>query len=297
LKEIKPRIIKAHNIGFCFGVKRAVRAAEDFLLKNERAYSIGPIIHNPYMVEELSSKGLKVISDIKQAKGKCLVIRSHGMPPALREKAQEFCSEIIDATCPFVDCSHKIVTKLRKEGYRIAIVGEREHPEIQALVEMAGADCIVIAKESDIRHLRKNVKKLAVVAQTTLSRDKFIGISRALLKTDYFECRIFDTICNDVFQRQKEAKSIAKRAEIVFVVGGKNSANTRHLAQICRRSGACTYHIETAGELRPEWIKGDRSIGIVSGASTPGNIVEDVFKKIKKYNSIRRNKQNAGKQH
>jgi (E)-4-hydroxy-3-methyl-but-2-enyl pyrophosphate reductase len=281
LKKIKPRIIKAHNIGFCFGVKRAVRAAEDFLLKHEQAYSIGPIIHNACMVEELSGKGLKVISDIRKAKGKCLVIRSHGMPPALREKAKSLCSEIIDATCPFVDCSHKIVTKLRNEGYRIAIAGEREHPEIQALVEMAGPDSVVIAKKSDIRYLKKNVKKLAVVAQTTLSRDKFVEISQALLKAGYFECRIFDTICNDVFQRQKEAKNIAKRAEIVFVVGGKNSANTRHLAQICRRSGACSYHIEMSGELRPEWIKGARSIGIVSGASTPGNIVEDVFQKIK----------------
>jgi (E)-4-hydroxy-3-methyl-but-2-enyl pyrophosphate reductase len=281
LKKIKPKIIKAHHIGFCFGVKRAVCAAEVFLENHKKAYSLGPIIHNPCMVRELSEKGLIVVSDIKKAAGECIVIRSHGIPPALMEKAKKYCNKIIDATCPFVERSHKIVTKLRNEGYTIGIIGEKKHPEIKALLEVAGAGAIVIEKKTDIRHLDKKIKKLSIVAQTTLSRDRFIEIANAVLKLDYFECRIFDTICNDVFQRQEEAKQIAKLAEVVFVVGGKNSANTRHLAQICRRKGACTYHIETAQELMPGLFANSRSIGIVSGASTPGRIVEEVYKKIK----------------
>jgi (E)-4-hydroxy-3-methyl-but-2-enyl pyrophosphate reductase len=282
LKKYRPKIIKASHIGFCFGVKRAISAAETFLDKNKKAYSFGPIIHNPFMVLELARKGLCVVDDIQKAKNQCLVIRSHGMPPALRAKANRSCSKIIDATCPFVKRSHRIVTRLKRQGYIIAIAGKKEHPEIKALLEVAGKDAVAVWRKTDTRKLDTKNKKLAVVAQTTLSRDRFIEIVNAILKLDYFECRIFDTICNDVLQRQKEAKNIAKTTDIVFVVGGKNSANTSHLVRICRDQGACTYHIERAQELRPCWIKESRSIGIVSGASTPGSIVEEVLEKIKK---------------
>ena len=276
-----PKIIKARHIGFCFGVKRAIAAAEDLLSKHKKTCSLGPIIHNPFVVERLSKKGLKVISDIKDARGKCMVIRSHGIPPALKKKAQEYCTEIFDATCPFVSRSHKIVSKLRKEGYHIAIAGERRHPEVQALIEMAGPGTLVITKKSDIKKIRSKKIKLALIAQTTISRDIFVEIAEALLRLDYPEYRIFDTICNDVVGRQKEAKALAGRTGVVCVVGGKNSANTKHLAEICRKGGALTYHIESPDELNPRWVKKALSIGIVSGASTPGDIVEKVVEKIK----------------
>jgi len=281
LKQTTPKIIKAKHIGFCFGVKRAIAAAEGLLRKHKKTCSLGPIIHNPFVVEMLSEKGLKVISDIKDAKGACLVIRSHGIPPALKKKAQEYCTEILDATCPFVSRSHKIVSKLRKEGYLIAIAGERRHPEVQALIEMAGPGTLVLTKKSDIRKIRPRKVKLALIAQTTISRDIFVEIAEALLRLDYPECRIFDTICNDVVGRQKEAKALAGRTGVVCVVGGKNSANTKHLAEICRKVGALTYHIESADELSPAWFKKALSIGVVSGASTPGEIVEKVVEKIK----------------
>ena len=276
-----PKIIKARHIGFCFGVKRAIAAAEDLLSKHKKTCSLGPIIHNPFVVERLSKKGLKVISDIKDARGKCMVIRSHGIPPALKKEAQEYCTEIFDATCPFVSRSHKIVSKLRKEGYHIAIAGERRHPEVQALIEMAGPGTLVITKKSDIKKIRSKKIKLALIAQTTISRDIFVEIAEALLRLDYPEYRIFDTICNDVVGRQKEAKALAGRTGVVCVVGGKNSANTKHLAEICRKGGALTYHIESPDELNPRWVKKALSIGIVSGASTPGDIVEKVVEKIK----------------
>jgi 4-hydroxy-3-methylbut-2-enyl diphosphate reductase len=289
LKGKKVKIIKASHIGFCFGVKRAVGSAEKFLKKHKKAYSLGPIIHNPSVVEDLSGKGLEVISDIKKAKGSCLIIRSHGISPRLKVKASELSIDMLDATCPFVKRSHAIVTRLKKESYKIIIIGEKNHPEVKALLEVAGAGALVAIRESDLNRLSLRDNKIAVVAQTTLSRDRFFMIVESILQLNCLECRIFDTICNDVVQRQTEAKRLAKKADLVFVVGGKISANTRQLAQICRQQGAKTYHIETAKELKPSWFKAQHLVGVVSGASTPAGIVEKVVTKIKKNNIARRN--------
>ncbi|MDD5504294.1 MAG: 4-hydroxy-3-methylbut-2-enyl diphosphate reductase [Candidatus Omnitrophica bacterium] len=281
LKRATPRIIKAGHIGFCFGVKRAISAAEGVIGKSKNICSLGPIIHNPFVVEQLSKKGLKVISDISQARGLFLIIRSHGMPPAIRKKARAYCAGILDTTCPFVSRSHKIVSRLRRQGYFIVMAGEKRHPEMQALIETAGPNAVVVTKPQDIRKIAAKKNKLALVAQTTISRGIFIKIARALLACDYIECRIFDTICNDAQKRQEEARKLCLAADVICVVGGKNSANTKHLAATCRRSGAVTHHIESADELKPEWFFKAERIGIVSGASTPGSMVEDVAKKIK----------------
>jgi (E)-4-hydroxy-3-methyl-but-2-enyl pyrophosphate reductase len=281
LKNKLPKIIKAKHIGFCFGVKRAISAAEGLLAKNEKTCSLGAIIHNPLVVEELSRRGLKVISDIKDAKGMCLVIRSHGISPALKEKAYRYCTKVLDTTCPFVSRSHKIVAMLRKQGYLIAIAGEKRHPEVKALIEMAGPGTVVIAKKTDISKIKRSKHKLALIAQTTISRDDFIDTTKALLALNCPEYRIFDTICNDVVGRQKEAKALAEKADIICVVGGKNSANTKHLAEICRKNGAKAYHVESPGELQAIWFREANLIGVVSGASTPKAVVEEVAEKIK----------------
>ena len=281
MKKKQLKVRKARYAGFCFGVKRAVGIAEKFLRQKETAYSIGPIIHNPSVVAELSRKGLKVIADIKKAKNSYLVIRSHGISPRLTEKARKLSISMIDATCPFVKRSHSIATLLKKQGYKIIIAGEKSHPEIKALAEVAGPHCKVIANEADLKSAVSGTKKIAAVAQTTLSRDKFLKITSSMLGTNYFEYRIFDTICNDVVKRQTEAKGLAKKVDIILVVGGEMSANTRHLAQICKDAGAKTYHIETERELNPSWFKGKDRVGVVSGASTPEDIVDRVVLKLK----------------
>ncbi|MFH1867352.1 MAG: 4-hydroxy-3-methylbut-2-enyl diphosphate reductase [Candidatus Omnitrophota bacterium] len=281
MKKKKLKVIKARCAGFCFGVKRAVGVAEKFLTQRKTAYSLGPIIHNPSVVSELSKKGLEVISDIKKARRSYILIRSHGIAPRLMKEAKALSIGMIDATCPFVKRSHRIVTMLKKEGYKIIIVGERSHPEIRALTEVAGRSCKVIAKESDLKKLKLSTKKIAAVAQTTLSRDNFLKITSSMLDMDCFEFRIFDTICSDVVKRQTEAKQLAKRVELILVVGGKISANTRHLANICKDAGAKTHHIETERELKPSWFKSGDSIGVISGASTPENIVDRVVSKLK----------------
>lgn len=276
------RVVRARHTGFCFGVKRAVAIAEDFLKKGKSVYSIGPIIHNPLVVKELSSRGLKVISNIDKAKGGHIVIRSHGISPKLKKKAQELSIGMVDATCPFVMRSHRIVTLLKKEGYEIIIVGEKNHPEVKALSEVAAPACRIVAKDSDLKKIRLNNKKVAIVAQTTLSRERFLAVASSILKFGCLECRIFDTICNDVLQRQTEARQLAKSVSVVVVIGGRISANTRHLAEICKNTRTKTYHIETEKELKPSWFNNKSSVGVISGASTPAQIVERVVSRLKK---------------
>ena len=180
MKKKKVKIIKANHTGFCFGVKRAVGSAEKFLKKHRKAYSLGPIIHNPSVVKDLSDRGLEVISDIKKAKGSCLIIRSHGISPRLKAKANELSVDMLDATCPFVKRSHTIVTKLKKESYKIIIIGEKDHPEVKALLEVAGRGALVAAGESDLDRLCFRDSKVAVVAQTTLLRDSFFRIVESI---------------------------------------------------------------------------------------------------------------------
>lgn len=282
MKRKQLEIKKAKHTGFCFGVKRAVGIAEDFLKKKRKAYSIGPIIHNPVVVEELSEKGLKVIDDIKKAKGSNIVIRSHGISPYLRKRALRLSVSMVDATCPFVKRSHNIVTMLKRENYQIIIIGEKDHPEVEALSEVAGKIAQVVMNKSDLKRLRLKNKKVAVVAQTTLSRDYFLKVAGSIFSMDCFEYRIFDTICNDVAQRQAEAKQLARNVDTVMVVGGKMSANTKHLAKICRDVGTKTYHIETEKELKASWLKDANSVGVISGASTPEKIVDRIVSKLKK---------------
>lgn len=279
-KQLKIKIAK--HTGFCFGVKRAVGIAEDFLKKNKSAYSIGPIIHNPVVVKELSHKGLKVIDDIKKARGANIVIRSHGLPPYLRKRALKASVGMVDATCPFVKRSHDIVTLLNRENYQIIIIGEKSHPEIKALSEVAGEPAQVVTNQADLKNLRLKNKKVAVLAQTTLSHDGFLNIAASIFSKGCFEYRIFDTICNDVVRRQAEAKELARKVDLILVVGGKISANTNYLARICRDIGTRTYHIETEKELKSSWLKGLDSVGIISGASTPRKVVNRVVSKLKK---------------
>jgi len=281
LRKKRLRIRKARCAGFCFGVRRAIGIAEDFLKQGKPTYSLGAIIHNPTVVKQLSDKGLKVISDIRQAKGEFVVIPSHGISPRLCKKAREFSIGMIDATCPFVKRSHSIVGLLKKEGYRIIVAGERDHPEIKALYEVAGPGTLVVAKSSALKHVR--AKKVAVVAQTTLSREVFLEIASSVLNMNYLECRIFDTICNDVVKRQLEATQLSRTVDLMLVVGGRMSANTRHLAEICKKISVRTHHIETERELKKPWFRGVGCVGVISGASTPEEIVDRVVMRLKSF--------------
>ena len=267
------RIKIASHSGFCFGVKRAINIAERTLKESRHTnniYSLGSIIHNPQVVGDLSKKGLKVISGINNIKKGAVIISSHGATIEVIEKIKKKRLDLIDATCPFVKNVHNIVRDLKSSGYRIVIIGDKKHPEVKALLGLVG------------REAKSN--KIAVISQTTQSKDNYLKGVAGLLKKDFSELRIFNTICNDTAHRQALTHDLLKECDVMVVVGGKNSANTRRLWHICKERGVDSYHIETDAELKEEYFRRKRCAGVVSGASTPDELVKKVVKKIKELN-------------
>ncbi len=273
----------AKKIGFCFGVKRAVTMAEDALKKNNPIYSLGSIIHNKDVVRELSKKGLKVVGDIDDVKGGIVVISSHGLSPKVARAIHGKGIKIIDTTCPFVLNAQRIAKRLNDEGYRVIIVGDKDHPEVRALVDFAPRSACVIKNKSEARRLKfKPNKKVSIISQTTQSTANFQDVAETILAKRPKELRIFNTICQDAEERQALAERLAGEVDLMLVVGGKDSANTRRLNDVCRRVSRSSRHIETEADLETRWFKDSRKIGIASGASTPDWVIRRVVDKIKK---------------
>jgi small subunit ribosomal protein S1 len=270
-----PEIILAEHSGFCFGVERAISLAEKALSSGRKGvYSLGPIIHNPREIGRLEDIGLNVVSNLDSVDSGILIIRSHGAHPNVFKQAREKGLKIVDSTCPFVKRLHEIAGMLGDEGYRVAAAGERDHPEVMAL---AGVE--VVENAADALKIKKS-KKIGVVSQTTQSAENFREIVSALTRRAK-ELRVFNTICSATEKRQASALKLSKKTDIMIVVGGYNSANTRRLREICTAAGAPTKHIESAVELELEELKTARVIGVTAGASTPGWIVEEVMEKLR----------------
>lgn len=273
------KIFIAKSAGFCFGVKRAMELAMETVKKSDQhIYTLGPLIHNPQAVEYLEGLGLKVkekIEDIPQGK---VIFRSHGVSISDLEKAKERGLRIIDATCPIVKRAHFYAKFLHRHGYHLLIVGDSRHPEVEAIRSYIDKDVDVV---EDVDSLRKigSWQKLGIIAQTTQSFNLLKEISSRSLEFSK-EVRVFNTICNATTIRQKEAVEIAKKVECMIVVGGYNSGNTQRLAAICKEIQPHTHHIETAKELRKEWFKRRKRIGLTAGASTPSWIIKEVEKRI-----------------
>ena len=266
---------------FCFGVKRAVRLIEEALRKTkEPLYSLGPFIHNPRVVEQFSKKGLKTVSSLRSIKEGVLVIRSHGISPDVVEKVKASGIKLLDATCPNVKRSQKVAGELLRRNYKVIIVGDKAHPEVKSLVGATGGRAFVVNRPQALKNLRLNAAKVGVVVQTTQSKSKYLKILTRLLENNFSEIKIYNTICEDTLCRQEEASKIARNVEIMLVLGGKMSANSRRLAEISRAGGTPTYHIESGSQIKAGWLRGRTCVGIASGASTPKWIVDDAIKRI-----------------
>lgn len=267
---------------FCFGVKRASGLIEEALEGAKGPfYSLGPFIHNPRVVERFSQKGLKAVSSLRDIKGGTLVIRSHGISPNVLKKAKALGLKLLDVTCPNVKKSQEIVSFLARQNYKVIIVGDKTHPEVKSLIGTCGASrAFVVNRPETIKKLKLKGARLGVIAQTTQSKIKYLKILTRLLEKDFSEIKIYNTICEDTLSRQKEASLIARDVEMMLILGGKMSANSRRLAQISRAGGAPTYHIESASQIKSEWLKRRTSVGVAGGASTPKWIVTETVKKI-----------------
>jgi 4-hydroxy-3-methylbut-2-enyl diphosphate reductase len=274
-------IIVAKKAGFCFGVKRAVDIA--FQLAREKrkgVYTLGPIIHNPQVVERLKEKGIVPIEDIKTKKNvRALIIRTHGIPLHLSKEISYMGCEIIDATCPFVKKAQYYAKLLKEEGYQVVILGEKNHPEVKGLMSYANDDDDVIVIDSETP-LPKLKSRVGIVVQTTQSLEALKKVLSDTLEHAN-EIKVYNTICNSTALRLKETEKMARKVDVMLVVGGKNSANTTQLTRLCKSLSVPTYHIETSSEIKEEWVKNANKLGITAGASTPEWIIKEVEKRIR----------------
>jgi len=280
LSSFTMKIVRAENAGFCFGVKRAMKLAFEAAARSTKPiYSLGPLIHNPQQVEFLTQRGVHVVSDLDLlGSGDTLIIRSHGTSPVFLEEAKAKNLTIVDATCPFVVKAQKLAQRLAAEGYQVIIVGEGDHPEVIGIMGFAGNEARVVEKASDTRDLPTE-PRVGIVAQTTQSLDNLRKVVCALLEKSS-ELKVFNTICHATTHRQEAALDIAKKVDLMIVIGGYNSANTSRLASLCAQSGVPTRHIETADELEAPWLEGIAAVGVTAGASTPEWIIEDVVDRL-----------------
>ncbi len=267
-------IILAKNAGFCFGVKRAVDAVEKHI--GENIVTLGPLIHNKDVVQSLEDRGVRCISSLDEVKpGEMVVIRSHGASPQIYEQLKEKGIGYIDATCPFVKRIHERVLKAKENGQHVIIVGAVGHPEVDGILGWGGELAHAVYNDEDVEKL-PHMQQAVVVAQTTITHDKWHQILEALSnKVD--EVIPFMSICSATQQRQNETKEIASKADVMIVVGGRESSNTRKLYELCRQYCKNVYHIEHKSELLLEKMRVGDIIGIVAGASTPDTMIREVF--------------------
>ncbi|MDD4237766.1 MAG: bifunctional 4-hydroxy-3-methylbut-2-enyl diphosphate reductase/30S ribosomal protein S1 [Desulfotomaculaceae bacterium] len=265
----------AAKAGSCYGVKRAIELSKDTVRNRPGPiFSLGPLIHNPQVVAYLGKLGVQEIKDIGEIKEGTLIIRSHGVAPALLNAAQELGLNIVDATCPFVRRTQVVAHDLMTKDYQVVIVGDKNHPEVQGILGWADGKAEVVENPWEAG-LVKARGKIGVLAQTTQSEENFNAVVETLEKSGSV-VQAFKTICSATSERQKAAHELACQVDVMLVVGGANSANTRKLASLCRACGTTTYHIEEVGELEPAWFQGVKAAGLTAGASTPDWIIEEV---------------------
>lgn len=279
---MEKEIFLVEGAGFCFGVKRAIDIAFDVADKNkEGVFTLGPIIHNPQVVEKLRELGVNPLEDISDRLDiKRLIIRAHGIPKGKLEELKNYGFEIIDATCPFVKKAQKIAEKLALEDYQVIIIGDKNHPEVKGILSYAGEKAVVITNSEDIPYINR---RIGIIQQTTQPLSKVKEILNGIINSlsEFEELRIFNTLCNFTSKRLEATEKVAKEVDIMIVIGGKNSANTTQLANLCRKIGVKTFHIEDAKEINSDWFAGVKKIGITAGASTPNWIINEIVDKIK----------------
>ena len=270
------KIELASSYGFCFGVKRAIKIAENA----KDAVTIGPIIHNNDEINRLNKNfNVKTLEGISEIDGeKKAIIRTHGITKGDLAELKKSDIKVIDATCPFVTKPQQICEKMRKEGYDIVIFGDENHPEIKGVKSYAVGKVFVVLEESELESV-KLAQKVAVISQTTRKVEKFMQIVNYLMLR-VKEVRVFNTICNATFENQEAVKSLAVRADVMVVVGGKNSSNTKQLYLISKSACEDSYLIENELELERNWFEGKNLCGISAGASTPDWIIQKVVDRL-----------------
>lgn len=273
-------VLVAQSAGFCFGVKRAIDLAEKTAAVGP-ASTYGPLIHNRQVVEYLEQRGLQAVNELESSEGR-IIIRSHGAAPEVYEQSRELKLEVVDATCPFVSKAQSLAAAFAREGRQVVVVGDRSHPEVQGIIGWTGNQAIVV-QDSAEASLLPHLGRVAVLAQTTQPQANFQAVVETLREKnpDLVEQ---NTICSATGERQRAAKDLACQVQVMVVIGGQESANTKKLAKICAETGTPTFQVETAEDLELGWFVGVQRAGLTAGASTPDWIIEEVFRKMTEIN-------------
>lgn len=275
------KVLVAEKCGFCPGVRTAINLAQKTLTDEDNVYSLGHIIHNEDMVNQLSEAGLSTVDSIETIESGTVLIRSHGATQAELDEIRDKGLKIADATCVLVKRVQKIARQLNEEGYKVVMIGDRNHPEVKAVVGFAD-DIEVVAAESDLDKINAK-KKLGVICQTTQSAEHFADMIAAISRKGFTEMKVINTLCRETTARQTAAVKLCKRVDVMFVLGGLHSANTRKVAELCKKYNSETYHLQNWAELDRNCLFGKMTAGVTAGASTPDNVIEEFVRNLEAY--------------
>ena len=283
------KVLVSNNCGFCFGVEHAIELAQQMLDQGKKVYCLGQLIHNKQVVERLVQAGMVVVDDLDQipttaeapdAEPPTVLIRSHGCRPELIEKVKARGLQLADATCVLVKKAQKLVSQLHEDGYKIVVVGDPDHPEVQSAVGYA-PEVTVVASPEDLDKLPK-ASRIAVISQTTRSAEQFGNIVGLIATRGYHEIKAINTICHETSRRQAAAVELCSQVDVMFVLGSHTSANTGKLADLCRRNGVKTHHLQSWQDFRPEFVTDVKVAGITAGASTPEWIIKTFVENLRR---------------
>lgn len=273
-------IRRAKVLGFCVGVRRAVQLIEREVERGPLE-TLGAVVHNPHVVQRLEQRGAKVIQNLAEADSGRVAITAHGVGEAIYQRIEERGLELVDTTCPIVARAQRAAHKLAEEDFDVVIFGEADHPEVKGILGWAeGRGVAILDPAAPVKISRRRV---ALLSQTTKGQELFVQFVSRFLKRhvdELNEARIINTTCPETGKRYEAAEELARWADLVLVVGGRNSANTRRLAETCAQEGTETHHIEDASEVRLEWLWGRERVGVTAGASTPDEAIEQVIRRV-----------------
>jgi (E)-4-hydroxy-3-methyl-but-2-enyl pyrophosphate reductase len=275
------KVLVAERCGFCLGVKNAIAMAETALKTNKHIFSLGPVIHNDQVVEKLAQEGLQTVKKIEDIPSGTVLIRSHGATLAQLGEIEQKGLGIIDATCVLVKRVQKIAAQLNADGYKVVIIGDANHPEVQAVAGYA-TDVVVVNGPQDLESLEMH-QKLGVICQTTQSPEYFAATVSEMVSRGFSEMKIINTLCGEAIKRQTSAVELCQRVDIMFVLGGLHSANTRKLAELCRKYNPQTYHLEDWKQLDKATLISKNTAGVTAGASTPDWVIAEFVEKLKSF--------------
>lgn len=278
------KILRASEMGFCFGVRRAVEMMEEAVHQRGPMSSLGSVVHNPQIVERLHNDGLEVITDVAQAGERPVAITAHGVGPDVIDTLMASGVEIIDTTCPIVTRSQQWAKRLSEEGFAVVIFGDPNHKEVRGVQGWAKGRVLTVRSEEDVTLLPEDFpSRVGVLSQTTETEARFAAFVKKLFEVNMdriSELRVLNTLCHATTAQQAATMQLADQVDLMVVVGGRESANTRHLAVVARDCGVETYHIETADEIQSEWLEGRETVGVTAGASTPDFVIDQVVERL-----------------